>query len=136
MMPFMKPPLEAVQDALAGPFMHSDCALERASPDIPAVCLLHIDILLSALAGLADRQELMNFFRSSPVLPSDFTLQAAILSCCAFCAGVGVASAANAGAAAANVHAAIRINSLFMGFPPKGSTFGMQAVSRLRPSLV
>jgi hypothetical protein len=34
----------------------------------------------------------MNFLRSSPVLPSDLVLQAAILSCCAFCAGVGSAA--------------------------------------------
>ena len=120
-----------LQDAFAGAFMHSDCALARASPDIPAVCLLHIDILLS---GLADKHVFMNALRSSPVLPSALTLQAFIFSCCAFgaAAGAGVAavvavaaglaaagvavSAANAGAAAAIAHAATRINILFMGF--------------------
>ncbi len=38
--------------------MHSDCALERASPDSPAVCLLHIDILLSGLAGAGGQARL------------------------------------------------------------------------------
>ena len=53
----------AAAGAAAGAFMHSDCALERASPDNPAVCLLHMEILLSDLAGAAgfdERQLLMN----------------------------------------------------------------------------
>src|SRR6476620_8382848 len=64
------------------PFMHSLCALARSSAFIPAVFLLHIAILLSFFAGLADRQVFMNALRSSPVLPVASALQAFIFSCC------------------------------------------------------
>src|SRR4030095_2842484 len=86
------------QDALRGPFMHSDCALARASPDIPAVCLLHIDILLS---GLAERHVFMNALRSSPVLPSALTLPPFIFPASALGAAGVAGAAAVAGVAGA-----------------------------------
>ena len=73
-------------------FMHSLCALARASLSKPAVFLLHMAILLSALTGCAFRQLDMNALRSSPFMSAAFELQAFIFSCCGL-------SAANAGPA-------------------------------------
>src|ERR1700724_992209 len=62
--------------------MHSLCALARSSAFMPAVFLLHIAILLSGFAGLADRQVFMKALRSSPFMSFALSLQVFIFSCC------------------------------------------------------
>src|ERR1700730_2095465 len=68
---------------LAGgqPFMHSLCALARSSAFMPAVFLLHIAILLSGFAGLADRQGFIKALRLWAFMSFALSLPAFISSC-------------------------------------------------------